>query len=538
MIRRYLGPLIGCLLGLLAMNLEAAGQARYFILVVWDGMRPDFVSPELTPTLWRLRDQGVWFANHHSVYPTSTEVNGTVLATGVFPEHSGLIANKEYRPEIDPLKPVGTEALGTVRKGDALTQDHYLRQSTLCEMLHGQGQRTVVVGAKPVALLQDRLPRGEESEGRVWFAEGALPEPWFDRLTNRFGPFPAAASPNVGRDRWATRCLTEAFWEHELPRYSVLWLSEPDLSQHRHGPGSPEALAAIRNCDQRLATLLSELDRRGVRDETDVVVVSDHGFSTIGAISNAAAALSAAGIHARGAWETPPSSGDVVVVGNGGSVLVSVVGHSPSLIQQVVECLQRQPFSGVLFTRDGLPGTFRLAEAKLAAPTAADVVLALRWSFESPARGKVFSDGYTDYTVGDGMHVTLSRMDLHNLGVACGPDFRQGVTDPLPSGNIDIVPTLLWLMGLEPALPLDGRILTEALTTSGPPLKTVLPGRLDAQIELPGGSWTQYLRYCEVNGVRYLEEVNGNWTPSTPHSVHVELRRRDGVPQTRRPGVR
>ena len=82
--------------------LLAGAKAKYFVLVVWDGMRPDFVSAELTPALHGLRESGVWFANHHSVYPTSTEVNGTVLATGVFPQRSGVTANKEYRAEIDP----------------------------------------------------------------------------------------------------------------------------------------------------------------------------------------------------------------------------------------------------------------------------------------------------------------------------------------------------------------------------------------------------------------------------------------------------
>ena len=77
------------------------GQARYFVLVVWDGMRPDFVTPELTPTLCSLRSNGVWFAHHHSAYPTSTEVNGTVLATGAFPQRNGISANKEYRRAIE-----------------------------------------------------------------------------------------------------------------------------------------------------------------------------------------------------------------------------------------------------------------------------------------------------------------------------------------------------------------------------------------------------------------------------------------------------
>src|SRR5258705_5740387 len=87
----------------------AAGQAKYFVLVVWDGMRPDYVTPELTPTLWSLREQGVWFANHHSAYPTATEVNGAVLSTGCFPQHNGVSANREYRREIDPLKSYETQ---------------------------------------------------------------------------------------------------------------------------------------------------------------------------------------------------------------------------------------------------------------------------------------------------------------------------------------------------------------------------------------------------------------------------------------------
>src|SRR5258706_9396980 len=97
----------------LAMSLPAlaAGKAKYFVLVVWDGMRPDYVTPELTPTLWSLREQGVWFANHHSAYPTATEVNGAVLSTGCFPQRNGVSANREYRREIDLLESYETQAL-------------------------------------------------------------------------------------------------------------------------------------------------------------------------------------------------------------------------------------------------------------------------------------------------------------------------------------------------------------------------------------------------------------------------------------------
>lgn len=498
-------------------NLFAAGQAKYFVLVVWDGMRPDFVSPELTPTLHALRENGVWFASHHSAFPTSTEVNGAVLATGLYPQHNGITANREYRPAIDPLKPFDTQSLKAIRRDDELTGGKYLSAPTVAELVRKNDGRTAVAGAKPVALLHDRLDRSAGTPGQVWFADGSLPESISAGLIQRFGPFPKAVSPNAPRDQWAARCLTEAFWQPDMPRYSVLWLSEPDYSQHKHGPGSPEALAAIRNCDQRLATVLEELDRRGIRDQTDVMVVSDHGFSTINRNTDVAADLRAVGINAHETWKEAPREGDVVSVGNGGSVMLYVIGRSPKVIQKVVSTLQHQPATGVIFTRDGLPGTFPMSEARFAAPTAPDVVVVSSWKIEPPVHDhlqvEVINDGYAQYRSGEGMHVTLSPTDLHNLAVASGPDFQRGVKDTLPTGNIDVVPTLLWLMGIKPPEALDGRVLSEALVGAGPELHGAKIGRDHAAVELTDGTWHQYLNFTDLNGVRYLEEGNGDWQP-------------------------
>jgi arylsulfatase A-like enzyme len=311
--------------------------------------------------------------------------------------------------------------------------------------------------------------------------------------------------------------LTEVFWEKEMPRYSVLWLSEPDFSQHHHGPGSPEALAAIRSCDDRLATVLTGLERRGIRSETDIFVVSDHGFSSIGENGDVAATLRTAGINARSNWDKPPKQDEVVSVGNGGSVLLYVIGKSTPVIQKIVTTLQQQPNTGVIFTREKLSGTFPLSEIMLDSATAPDVVVASSWNMSVANDGhphaQVVNDGYIEYKAGDGMHVTLSPTDLHNLCVASGPDFRRGVTSPIPSGNVDIVPTLLWLMGIQPAAALDGRVLSEALQVEAPLLRSVELGRRDAQTELEHGTWKQYLKFTEVNGVRYLEEGNGAWVP-------------------------
>src|SRR5437762_9883491 len=103
-LRRLLPSLLCCftLTSFAAQRVVAPlkGKAEHVVVVVWDGMRPDFISPQYTPTLYQMATKGVFFKHHHPVYISSTEVNGTALATGVYPNRSGIMANSDYRPAI------------------------------------------------------------------------------------------------------------------------------------------------------------------------------------------------------------------------------------------------------------------------------------------------------------------------------------------------------------------------------------------------------------------------------------------------------
>ena len=70
--------------------------APLVILMVWDGLRPDSVSPANTPNLYALAHQGVYLAHHHAMYPSLTMVNAATLATGAPPSATGIIANAMY----------------------------------------------------------------------------------------------------------------------------------------------------------------------------------------------------------------------------------------------------------------------------------------------------------------------------------------------------------------------------------------------------------------------------------------------------------
>jgi hypothetical protein len=61
-----------------------------------------------------------------------------------------------------------------------------------------------------------------------------------------------------------------------------------------------------------------------------------------------------------------------------------------------------------------------------------------------------------------GMHGSFSPVDVHNTLLASGPDFRENFTDTLPSGNVDVAPTIARILDLDlPAA--EGRPLFEAL---------------------------------------------------------------------------
>jgi len=495
-----------------AMAAVAAGTATHVVIVVWDGMRPDFVTEEATPTLCRLAKQGVTFRNHHAAYPSMTEVNGTTLATGVYPGESSILANKEFRPAINASNAIRTEELSVVRKGDGISDGHYLNTFTLAETLHRWGMRTAIAGAKGVVLLHDRAVRSNDSDGITLYAGSALPANVACAATRLLGEFPGEELTGIHRDVWTRRALTGPLWEKEVPAFSLLWLSEPDHSQHETGPGSATSLAAIRQADENLARVLAALELKDLRETTDVIVVSDHGFSTIRANVDIVAGLNAQGFHAGHEFaQGTGRDGELMVVSNGGTVLFYVTGHDHTLIAKVVHYLQTQPYCGVVFTQKPVEGAFQLQDVRMEAAEAPDIVLAMRWSPNKNTNGTpglAYSD-YARYAPGCGMHGSLSPFDMHNTCVAAGPDFRKGAQDDSPSGNIDIAPTVLWLLGVTPERKLSGRVLSEALTqpdASTPQCKTQ---RLEASFRSKDFTWHQYLKRSEVSGVLYFDEGNG-----------------------------
>ena len=478
-------------------------------------MRPDFVTEGQAPTLWKMAQEGVTFRHHHSIYPTATNVNGAAIATGVYPNRNTLLANREFRPRIDPRHAFENADAPLIAKADEVTGGKYIAAPTLAEIIAKTGRRTAIAGTKAVVLLHNRHAEftNATSKDVTRFAAIPMPAALRDETVRLLGPFlTESGKTNDERNTYATRALTEIMWRDGVPAFSLLWLSDPDQNQHEFAPGAEPCLAAIKSSDRNLGLVLDALTKKKARENTDIFVVSDHGFSTIERAIDFPGELRKAGFDAVSAFEDTPKAGQVMVVGNGGSILFYVIEHDRAVTGRLVEWLQHSDFAGVIFTKEKFEGTFSLETVRANSPDAPDVLVALRWN-KNPNRFGVPGHIVTDSarTPGQGSHASLSDFDVHNTLVAAGPDFRKHEATALPSSNVDIAPTVLRILGLEPPAKLDGRVLLEAMEEKAERTE-VLSKTMPASRRFSTGEWQQYLRVSLVGETVYIDEGNGAFT--------------------------
>ncbi len=461
------------------------------ILFIPDGLRPESVNPTIAPTFARVRDQGVRFANSHSIFPTLTMVNSAAMGTSHFPGDMGNYANTVYAGF--PV-PSANGSVTPMIENDAIP----LSAKTL--------------EALQMASLPNAAPARDDN-ARVGDAKT-----------------PGTNVANVEQQAYfadvTTKAILPMFKATGKPFVLVFWSRDPDGTQHNQGdslgqlvPGinGPTSQASIKNADDNLAAILESLKALGLDATTDVFVSSDHGFSTISKDSQTSAASKinykdvpggqlppgfvaidiaktlnlplfdpdaklapvdfSAGQHsskANGLIGTDPSSPDVVVAANGGIDLVYLPKpNAKELGAKIVEMLLGQDYVSGLFVDDALgniPGTLPLSAINFKGSSVTPVP-AIVINFRSFAAGcgepLMCAVTVVDHTLqqGQGMHGNFSRADTKNFMAAVGPDFRAKYADPAPASNADVGMTLAHILGFKLLKKGDliGRVLTESL---------------------------------------------------------------------------
>ena len=479
---------------------ESGSPLRHASLViVLDGLRPDFVTPELMPNLFALGQRGVVCRNHHSVFPTVTRVNAASMATGCYPARHGLMGNSVYFPEIAPGTRFNTGNAAHLQRIEAATGGQLLTVPSLGEILQKGGRKILVVssGSSGSAFLLNHKTCG----GGIINNGQVLPESLRLPVADILGPVPPDASPNTQRNHRAVDAYLRIGLDQLRPDVTLMWLSDPDHTQHENGVGAPVTLAAIRQVDAEIGRIVAALAAKGLQNQVNIFVTSDHGFSTHTGKMDLATLLLA-----------EVKTGGVFIVEGA----IYVKHHDADKIHQIVQRLQATDWVGAIFTRASrpgqpegcVPGTLAFELAHWTHPRAADILVAANWTFATNQYGYAGTA-----TAKDGEpagHGNSSPYDIHNTLIVVGPDIKSGVVSDVPSGNVDFAPTLCYLNGIRPPTAMDGRVLKELLC-GGPAPATVKvqnriyrtqaqTGAVEYQLELSSSRVgdTDYLNFTRV----------------------------------------
>jgi arylsulfatase A-like enzyme len=488
---------------------------RLVIVFVVDGLRPDAITPEDTPTLTRLRDEGVRFEDGHAVFPTVTRVNAATLATGAQPGTHGIVGNQLFVPAVEPRRAFDTGDHRHLRRLGEVAGGRLLLTATLAERLHERGLALAGVSSGSTGSAFLLNPHALDGVGTLvngHFDPGktvAFPTVTGDAVLAKLGPAPAKGGG--GRYdaivTWTQRVLREYVLPEVRPTVVLNWLTEPDHSQHVQGVGSPDARAALRHDDREIALTLATIESLGLAGSTDVFIVSDHGFTSNVSGVDVAGALVEAGLKAA------PDSSDVVLASSGQAVAVHVEGHDRERLARLARFIQAQEWGGVIFSAPRAPGdahgvvegTFSLELIHVGGERAPDLLFTFPWTSEPNAfgvRGRDRASVSFGARLYASDHGSMSPWNVRNTLVAWGPDFKRGVAVRAPAGSVDVAPTILALLGLDTA-GCDGRVLHEALVDGPDPERVGVVTHLHT---VQAGAYRAALQISEVDGRRYVDK--------------------------------
>jgi arylsulfatase A-like enzyme len=490
---------------------QAMAAPHNIIIFVADGLRYGSVEPGNMPNMARVKAEGVDFTNSHSLFPTVTTANASVIATGHYVGDTGNFGNAFYVGQpMDSMKGSPIAYLATNAVLEELNHKfggNYLGEESLIAAARAAGWQTAIIGEQSPVRIQD-LTAPPEQNLILDDASGheggyALPD-WFKTVmaqTLGSEATPKGDVPNTAQEQWLTKAATQIVLPHfksgDKPFVLFYWAHEPDLSQHlardsigQVQPGINGATAKVgaHSADSALGELLTSLRALGLAQTTDVFVTADHGFSTVshddngrtlayGMVASDLAKALNLPMTQPGFLGNDPAKPDVVVVsGNGGNDLIYLPGGG-ARTGEIVGDLASESYVSGIFVNDRLgkfPSALALSDVGLmgAAQTPQPSIVISFRSYSACGTDLQcgIEVGDTPYQTGQGSHGSLNRAETRNFMTAIGPDFKRAYADAAPVSNADIAPTLARIMGLR--LPtkgaLQGRVIGEALPKGSP----------------------------------------------------------------------
>ena len=426
------------------------------LIVFFDGLRPDYITPEAMPNVYAFSKTGCYGKQHHSVFPTVTRVNASSYSTGSYPGTHGLMGNTVYFPQVDSRKGLNTGNAEELNKINNATHGHLLTAISLGEILQSAGEKMMVFssGSSGQALFQNHTVSG----GAIINTSMILPESLRPTIEKELGPVPKHAKPNSPQHKWITDALMKYGLRLDGPLVSAIWFSDPDGTAHSDGIGAASSMASIKSVDEQFGRIIAFLEEQHLTNNFNIIISTDHGFVTHTGKNSLSQFLIKEGLK-------KDSVSDDVIVAEGA---IYVKDHDEAAIKKIVLKLQAQDWIGGIFTKAVKPGdTKGWVDGTVSfdaihwnhAERSGDILVDYNWSDDKNNMGYAG----TSFSRGVAGHGGFSPYEVHIALLAAGPSFKQSLESELPTSNVDIAPTILYIHHLKIPAIMDGRVMYELL---------------------------------------------------------------------------
>ncbi len=361
----------------------------YVIMLSMDGFRWNYPDRTSTPAFDEMAQKGIR-AEMVSSFPTKTFPNHYTIATGLYPDHHGLVNNTFWDPQRGVLYKISDRSK---------VQDGYF------------------YGGEPIWVTAEK----QHVRSASYFGGGS--EAKID------GYYPSIRKTYEHAFPFYQRADSVIAWlqlPHQKRPHLILWyVSEPDGTGHHAGPESQQITDTIAGLDRLLAYFLNEIEKLDIKDSINLIVLSDHGMQEIS--SQRVIRLQD---YLKPGWTKGINGGNPVY-----NIWVTD-GYKDSVRRALQNVAHLQ-----LYDKDNIPPRLHYMTNERCGDfvTVADSA----WS--------LFNDYVPTFTTGGTHGYDNANRNMDAIFYAFGPDFKSQSSENTRLNNVDVYNLLCKILDLEAA---------------------------------------------------------------------------------------
>jgi ectonucleotide pyrophosphatase/phosphodiesterase family member 5 len=370
----------------------------YVIFISFDAFRWDYLNRGLTPNIEKIRSEGISALSLQPSFPSKTFPNHQSIITGMYPAHHGIIANNFLNPF--------DSTIYRMKDTTAVKDGRWYLGEAFWETAERQGIRTA-----------------------SYYWPGSEMEHLYRRpsISEHYNSNRNYEERVSGVIKWLTMPA------EKRPHFITLYFELLDDAGHTFGPNSKSCDESLKKADELIGSLLLKLDEIKMKNDVNVIILSDHGMTEISEdrIINIENLL--AEYKCRLGDEGP----------------TMMVYPQKEQIHEVYNTLKKNEKNFHVYYREQIPSYYNFSDHPFISPIY--LIAEKGWSLVTNRTRK---DSYSS----KGNHgYDNHELDMHGIFIAAGPNFKTGYRTGTIR-NVDIYPLLCKLFNIIPRANIDGKL--------------------------------------------------------------------------------